>query len=90
MHAGEQEKGFCRSNTYCICTQLSLFAERNGEEDILLGELNEKMRGAKEKEEKTGEQILAGFVLEFYPLSHYPLTRSTLNLNCLPVRSLTA
>lgn len=36
------------------------------------------MRGAKEKEEKTEEQILAGFVLEFYSLSHYPLTRSTL------------
>lgn len=36
------------------------------------------MRGAKEKEDKTGEQILADFVLEFYSLSHYPLTRSTL------------
>lgn len=33
------------------------------------------MREAKEKEEKTEEQIL---VLEFYSLSHYPLTRSTL------------
>lgn len=36
------------------------------------------MRGAKEKEEKTEKQVLAGFMLEFYSLSHYPLTRSIL------------
>lgn len=36
------------------------------------------MRGAKEKEDKTGEQILASFVLELHSLSPHPLTRSTL------------